>query len=88
MTRVPANELKDFARVCYEAMNVPAASADLLADTLVQADLWGHASHGVMRLFWYGRALRAVQRACHCLLMAIRRPKPFPPLMAKTASGR
>lgn len=27
--------------------------ATLIADTLVQADLWGHPSHGVMRTFWY-----------------------------------
>jgi LDH2 family malate/lactate/ureidoglycolate dehydrogenase len=27
--------------------------AHLLADTLVQADLWGHQSHGVLRLDWY-----------------------------------
>ncbi|MBM3609838.1 MAG: Ldh family oxidoreductase, partial [Alphaproteobacteria bacterium] len=27
--------------------------AEQLADTLVQADLWGHQSHGVLRTFWY-----------------------------------
>ena len=29
-----------------------------LADTLVQADLWGHQSHGVLRLGWYLERLR------------------------------
>jgi LDH2 family malate/lactate/ureidoglycolate dehydrogenase len=55
--RVEAQALTDFATDCYRALGVPDASARLLADTLVQADLWGHPSHGVMRLFWYGRRL-------------------------------
>jgi LDH2 family malate/lactate/ureidoglycolate dehydrogenase len=33
--------------------------ARLAADTLVQADLWGHQSHGVMRLPWYVARLRS-----------------------------
>ena len=33
--------------------------AHLAADTLVQADLWGHQSHGVLRLPWYVARLRA-----------------------------
>jgi LDH2 family malate/lactate/ureidoglycolate dehydrogenase len=32
---------------------VPEADARFVADTLVQADLWGHQSHGVLRLGWY-----------------------------------
>ena len=32
---------------------MPDTDAHLVADTLVQADLWGHQSHGVMRLPWY-----------------------------------
>ena len=27
--------------------------ARLLADSMVQADLWGHQSHGVLRAGWY-----------------------------------
>jgi LDH2 family malate/lactate/ureidoglycolate dehydrogenase len=38
---------------------VPEADARLAADSLVQADLWGHQSHGVMRLSWYVARLRA-----------------------------
>lgn len=49
-----AEELLAFAERSYRALDVPAESAKLLADTLVQADLWGHQSHGVMRTFWYG----------------------------------
>src|SRR5512140_2507124 len=35
------------------------ADAHLLADTLVQADLWGHQSHGVLRLDWYRKRIVA-----------------------------
>ena len=48
----------------YAALGVPRDNATLLADTLVQADLWGHPSHGVMRLPWYARRLQSgVMRA-------------------------
>lgn len=55
--RVGVDALRDFATRCYEALGLAPAAAALLADTLVQADLWGHASHGVMRLFWYAKRL-------------------------------
>ncbi|MBC9822524.1 Ldh family oxidoreductase [Terrabacter sp. MAHUQ-38] len=38
---------------------VPDADAALLADTLVTAELWGHASHGVLRLPWYAARLQS-----------------------------
>jgi LDH2 family malate/lactate/ureidoglycolate dehydrogenase len=38
---------------------MPHDDALLCADSLVQADLWGHPSHGVMRLSWYAARLRA-----------------------------
>jgi LDH2 family malate/lactate/ureidoglycolate dehydrogenase len=38
---------------------MPEADAKLAADTLVQADLWGHQSHGVLRLSWYAARLKA-----------------------------
>lgn len=41
------------------ALAVPPADADLVAHSLVQADLWGHQSHGVMRLPWYARRLQS-----------------------------
>lgn len=59
MTRVSAKALRDFARDCGLALGLPRPSADCLADTLVQADLWGHPSHGIMRLFWYGKRLES-----------------------------
>ena len=57
MPTVHHDDLRAFASACYQAMKVPRDSADLVADTLVQADLWGHQSHGVMRLFWYAARL-------------------------------
>ncbi len=59
MTRADPAALKTFAEACYRAMGVPGDAAALVADSLVQADLWGHASHGVMRIFWYGDRIRS-----------------------------
>lgn len=35
------------------ALDVPPSDADLIADSLVMAELWGHPSHGLLRLPWY-----------------------------------
>jgi LDH2 family malate/lactate/ureidoglycolate dehydrogenase len=51
--RVNHERLRDFCTAVYEKVGVPANDARLVADTLVQADLWGHQSHGVLRLGWY-----------------------------------
>ncbi len=51
--RVDADRLIDFAAAVYSSAGMPEADARLVADTLVQADLWGHQSHGVLRLGWY-----------------------------------
>src|SRR5215813_10900431 len=51
--RVDAERLIDFATAVYAGAGMPEADARLVADTLVQADLWGHQSHGVLRLGWY-----------------------------------
>jgi LDH2 family malate/lactate/ureidoglycolate dehydrogenase len=51
--RVDAGRLIEFGAAVYAGAGVPEADARVLADTLVQADLWGHQSHGVLRLGWY-----------------------------------
>ncbi len=56
---IKPERLKQFTRDVYLALELPPADADLLADTLVQADLWGHSSHGVMRTFWYAARLQS-----------------------------
>src|SRR5262249_38050913 len=56
--RIDATRLIDFATAVYASAGMPEADARLVADTLVQADLWGHQSHGVLRLGWYLDRLR------------------------------
>jgi len=51
--RVNHERLLDFCTAVYEKVGMPPQDARLVADTLVQADLWGHQSHGVLRLGWY-----------------------------------
>jgi len=57
--RIDPDQLSDFATAVYAETGMPEADARLAADTLVQADLWGHQSHGVMRLSWCVGRLRA-----------------------------
>ena len=56
--RVDVDGLRDFATGVLIATGVPQDDAFLVADSLVQADLWGHQSHGVLRLPWYVARLR------------------------------
>ncbi len=51
--------LLDFATTAYEKAGLTRDRASLCADTLVQADLWGHSSHVVLRLPWYVARLRS-----------------------------
>jgi len=55
----PADQLAAFVCSAYVALGLPKPDAKLVADTLVQADLWGHQSHGVMRTFWYAARLQS-----------------------------
>ena len=57
--RIDPQALLAFATQVYQRVGMPEADARLAADTLVQADLWGHQSHGVMRLSWYVARLAA-----------------------------
>ena len=57
--RIGPAPLLDFATAIYAAAGMPDTDARLVADTLVQADLWGHQSHGVLRLPWYSARLQA-----------------------------
>lgn len=51
--RVNHERLLDFCTAVYAGAGMPESDARLVAHTLVQADLWGHQSHGVLRLGWY-----------------------------------
>lgn len=55
---IDPKRLLDFATEVYVAAGMSQDDARLCADTLVQADLWGHQSHGVMRLAWYAARLK------------------------------
>ncbi len=57
--RFSADRLRDFATTIYSKCGMSGDDALLVADTLVQADLWGHQSHGVMRLSWYEARLKS-----------------------------
>ena len=57
--RVRPDRLATFASDMLVAVGVPDADAVLVADCLVQAELWGHPSHGMLRLSWYVARIRA-----------------------------
>ena len=62
--RIAAAPLVEFAAAVFASLGVPASDAHLIAESLVRADLWGHQSHGIMRLSWYVERIRAgVMRA-------------------------
>jgi LDH2 family malate/lactate/ureidoglycolate dehydrogenase len=51
--RVGHEALRRFVAQVYHGAGMPETDAALMADSLVQADLWGHQSHGVLRTSWY-----------------------------------
>ena len=50
---IQSQSLCAFSSGILEQIGVPSADAALIGDSLVQADEWGHQSHGVLRLPWY-----------------------------------
>ncbi len=56
---VDHDTLRDFGTEVYRTLGMDDDTAALVSDSLVQADLWGHPSHGVMRLFWYAVRLES-----------------------------
>jgi LDH2 family malate/lactate/ureidoglycolate dehydrogenase len=54
-----AGALRSFGTEVLRRHEVPDHDAELLADSLVQAELWGHSSHGMLRLPWYVERLRS-----------------------------
>jgi LDH2 family malate/lactate/ureidoglycolate dehydrogenase len=64
MSRLSPELLRAFGTQVLAALGVPEDDGALVADSLVQADLWGHQSHGLLRLPWYAARLRSgVMRA-------------------------
>ena len=56
---VDAAELTDFTTQVLSALGVPDDDGRVVADSLVKAELWGHSSHGMLRLPWYVERLRS-----------------------------
>ncbi|MFE7977486.1 Ldh family oxidoreductase [Streptomyces shenzhenensis] len=56
---VAADDLTAFATGVLRSLGVPEADAHLVADSLSVAELWGHPSHGLLRLSWYVERLRS-----------------------------
>jgi LDH2 family malate/lactate/ureidoglycolate dehydrogenase len=56
--RIAPADLREFGARVLASLGVPDEDGALVADSLVQADLWGHQSHGVLRLPWYVDRLR------------------------------
>src|SRR5574343_723543 len=54
-----AGQLTTFGQSVLEHHGVPTVDAHLLADSMVAAELWGHSSHGMLRLPWYVERLRS-----------------------------
>ena len=48
-----APELKNFSSSIFVAAGAPRSDADIVSDSLVEANLAGHDSHGVMRVTEY-----------------------------------
>jgi LDH2 family malate/lactate/ureidoglycolate dehydrogenase len=73
MTQAPPNEEHDeplaapigverimsFAIDVGRSLGLTEDDGHLLADTLIKADLWGHQSHGMMRLSWYAARIKS-----------------------------
>jgi LDH2 family malate/lactate/ureidoglycolate dehydrogenase len=57
--RISPDALLRFGENVLVAHGVPTEDAHLLADSLVAAELWGHSSHGMLRLPWYVERLRS-----------------------------
>ena len=59
MTTTDPDLLHRLVAALFAAEGVAPSESGLVAETLVSADLWGHASHGVMRAPWYLARLRS-----------------------------
>lgn len=56
--RFAADDLVDHGVKILGAYGVPESDARLVAESLVTADMWGHPSHGMLRLPWYAARLQ------------------------------
>lgn len=57
--QLDAQTATDCGTAILEAYGVPRKDAVLVAESLVTSDMWGHPSHGLLRLPWYVARIRA-----------------------------
>ena len=58
-TCLPVDDVVDYGTRILRSVSVPADHARLVAESLVTSDMWGHPSHGMLRLPWYVARLRS-----------------------------
>lgn len=51
--RLQAEDVVAHGIAILEAVGMPAEDARLVSESLVTSDMWGHPSHGMLRLPWY-----------------------------------
>lgn len=59
MHKINPGKLRTFVADIFLSLEIDAGKAELLADSLIMADLWGHSSHGVLRTSWYGKRIQS-----------------------------
>lgn len=59
MLRFQAAQLKPVVSAIFQSVGTPEATADYLADSLVESNLMGHDSHGVIRVPFYVRQIQS-----------------------------
>lgn len=57
--QLPGHVVTDCGTAILAAYGVPEADARLVSESLVTSDLWGHPSHGMLRLAWYVARVRS-----------------------------
>ena len=88
MIVVDAARLEAGVEQLFRVHDVPESDARLIANTLVQADLWGHQSHGVLRTSWYIERLRHGVMAPHTAVEPVRDQRCFAVLDGKDGIGQ
>ena len=58
MTKLSSSELQRISQRIFEAAGMPKESANQISHTLVEANLMGHDSHGVIRVIEYTKAIQ------------------------------
>jgi LDH2 family malate/lactate/ureidoglycolate dehydrogenase len=83
--RVEAAALAAFVKRAFEAAGLPSADADILAGLVVEADLRGSDTHGVIRLPLYLRGSKPAASTPARIFASCRRSRPPRSSTATTA---